>query len=334
MSDSVTSFGEVISELRMAKSLVGLNRDKKKVWTSFCFHFTNLNNAVSILQNGMLVSRKKALESGIMENENASIDVINQTDEEWKQYVRLYFRPRTPTQYNNEGFRSKSNLGALQAHCPFPVFFLFDLERTLQKPNCYFTKNSLAKSGMHELLQTPQQFSELPFSKIYHEGPFESHERDEIVACRHAEIVALDELKLDEALKFIIVRSQSEKNTLLSLLGPTETEMYAAKVRVDNKQIMFFSLWTYVSKSELSSDKVILTFNNGLGDKTFDLKIKMTDLQSGVTKEVVLTNHNCDGIFKGNIGTPLIEYRIEVYLDDNLAFADFYDGHEESDLPF
>lgn len=30
MSDSVTSFGEVISELRMAKSLVGLNRDKKK----------------------------------------------------------------------------------------------------------------------------------------------------------------------------------------------------------------------------------------------------------------------------------------------------------------
>lgn len=123
MSDSVTSFGEVISELRMAKSLVGLNRDKKKVWTSFCFHFTNLNNAVSILQNGMLVSRKKALESGIMENENASIDVINQTDEEWNKYVRLYFRPRTPTQYNNEGFRSKSNLGSLQAHCPFPVFF-------------------------------------------------------------------------------------------------------------------------------------------------------------------------------------------------------------------
>lgn len=40
------------------------------------------------------------------------------------------------------------------------------------------------------------------------------------------------------------------------------------------------------------------------------------------------------GFLKGNIGTPLIEYRIEVYLDDNLAFADFYDGHEESDLPF
>ncbi|MGA9517791.1 MAG: DarT ssDNA thymidine ADP-ribosyltransferase family protein [Trichococcus sp.] len=334
MSDSVASFGEVLCELRNSKSLVGLNRDKKKVWTSFCFHFTNLNNAVSILQSGMLVSRNKALESGIMENENASTDVINQTDEEWKQYVRLYFRPRTPTQYNNEGFRSKSNLGALQAHCPFPVFFLFDLEGTLQKPNCYFTKNSLAKSGMHELLQTPQQFSELPFSKIYHEGPFESHERDEIVACRHAEIVALDELKLDETLKFIIVRSQSEKNTLLSLLGPTETEKYADKIKVDNKQIMFFSLWTYVSKAELSNDKVMLTFNNGLGDKTFDLKIKMTDLQSGVTKEMVFSDYNCDGIFRGKIGTPLMEYRIEVYLDDNLAFSDFYNAHEENDLPF
>ena len=334
MSDSVASFGEVLCELRNSKSLVGLNRDKKKVWTSFCFHFTNLNNAVSILQSGMLVSRNKALESGIMENENASTDVINQTDEEWKQYVRLYFRPRTPTQYNNEGFRSKSNLGSLQAHCPFPVFFLFDLEGTLQKPNCYFTKNSLAKGGMHELLQTPQQFSGLPFSKIYHEGPFESHERDEMVACRHAEIVALDELKLDETLKFIIVRSQSEKNTLLSLLGPTETEKYADKIKVDNKQIMFFSLWTFVSKAELSNDKVMLTFNNGLGDKTFDLKIKMTDLQSGVTKEMVFSDYNCDGIFRGKIGTPLMEYRIEVYLDDNLAFADFYNAHEENDLPF
>ena len=334
MSDSVTSYGEVISELRKAKSLVGLNRDKKKVWTSFCFHFTNLNNAVSILQNGMLVSRKKAMESGIMENENASIEVINQTDEEWKKYVRLYFRPRTPTQYNNEGFRSKSNLGSLQAHCPFPVFFLFDLEETLQKPNCYFTKSSLAKSGEHELLQTPQQFSELPFSKIYHEGPFESHERDEIVSCRHAEIIVSDELKLDETLKFILVRSLAEKNTILSLLGPTEKEMYADKVRVDKKQIVFFSLWTYVSKAEISGDKVILTFNNGLGDKTFDLKIKMTDLQSGLTNEVVFSDYNCDGPFKGKIGTPLMEYRIEVFLDDNLAYADFYDGHEESDLPF
>lgn len=63
--------------------------------------------------------------------------------------------------------------------------------------------------------------------------------------------------------------------------------MYADKVKVDNKQIVFFSLWTYVSKSELSSDKVILTFNNGLGDKTFNLKIKIGDPQSGLTNEVV-----------------------------------------------
>lgn len=78
----------------------------------------------------------------------------------------------------------------------------------MQKPNCYFTKNShLAKSGAWIAPDT-STIRELPFSNIYHEGPFESHERDEIVACRHAEIVVLDELKLDEALKFILVSSQ------------------------------------------------------------------------------------------------------------------------------
>lgn len=50
--------GEVLSELRNSKALVGLNRDKKKVWTSAESHFT-LEQCGSILQNGMLVSETK-----------------------------------------------------------------------------------------------------------------------------------------------------------------------------------------------------------------------------------------------------------------------------------
>lgn len=94
-----------------------------KYWPLYMYHFTDIINAVSILKQGKIFSRKQALELKLMEVDNASHEVIDQTRDFVEEYVRFYFRPLTPTQYNNEGLR---HVNVKDSHCPRPVFFLFD----------------------------------------------------------------------------------------------------------------------------------------------------------------------------------------------------------------
>src|SRR5665213_3437916 len=76
-------------------------------WPTFLFHFTDIQNAVGILTDGKLLARSK----GAITTDIASKQVIDHTDSEWKDYVRFYLRPRTPTQYKNEGFRPEDQHG-------------------------------------------------------------------------------------------------------------------------------------------------------------------------------------------------------------------------------
>src|SRR5215207_7521202 len=73
---------------------------RTSLWTdcpNYLFHLTQLDNAVSILRMGRLLSRQRATELSLDLAENASPEIIEQTPAHIHQYVRMYFRPRTPT---------------------------------------------------------------------------------------------------------------------------------------------------------------------------------------------------------------------------------------------
>lgn len=72
----------------------------------------------------MLLFRSKLEKNGSMAVDIASQKVIKSTASKWKDFVRLYFRPRTPMQYRNEGFRPK-NQRELESHCPVPIIFKY-----------------------------------------------------------------------------------------------------------------------------------------------------------------------------------------------------------------
>ncbi|NOK63725.1 MAG: DUF4433 domain-containing protein [Chloroflexi bacterium AL-W] len=95
----------------------------RKWWPKYIYHFTDVNNAVQIITTGYLYSHAECEKQGIMVVDNASPEIINQTRLDYLNYVRLYFRPRTPTQYRNEGIRPFSKR-ELDAHCPIPNFLL------------------------------------------------------------------------------------------------------------------------------------------------------------------------------------------------------------------
>jgi hypothetical protein len=130
---------KVLRDLKNAPWLV----TARAWWPDYLFHFTDIRNAVSILREGALLSRQEATERGVMVTDNASQEIISQTDDKWQDHVRLYFRPRTPTQYRNEGFRP-SDQRELGAHCPVPVYFLFDSFQVLSREDSLFSGGNLA----------------------------------------------------------------------------------------------------------------------------------------------------------------------------------------------
>lgn len=109
-------------------------------WPKYVFRFDDIQNAVRILQSGKVSCRAKRGEA----LETASQEVLGHTEETWKNHVRLYFRPRTPTQYQVEGFRPQGQFGSLQAHMPVPVFFLFDAKDILTRASTKFSNGNLA----------------------------------------------------------------------------------------------------------------------------------------------------------------------------------------------
>jgi hypothetical protein len=116
-------------------------------WPRYIYHFTDVRNAASIIQSKHLYSRAETEYRRLMEVDNASPTVIQQTHPEHQENVRLYFRPRTPTQYRNEGIRPVSQR-QLGAHCPVPIYFCFDALTILAQDNTRFLDGNMGTSSI------------------------------------------------------------------------------------------------------------------------------------------------------------------------------------------
>ena len=114
-------------------------------WPQFVYHFTDVRNAASILQSGSLYSRAEVMRLGLMQVDNASSEVVSQTRSERLKFARLYFRPRTPTQFRNEGIRPRGQQ-EMDAHCPVPVYFCFDALTTLAADDTLFSDGNMASA--------------------------------------------------------------------------------------------------------------------------------------------------------------------------------------------
>ena len=188
------------------------NDREKSWWPNYGFHFTDIRNAVSILKSDRLLSRVTAKALIDTFADGASAQILDRTDEKWKEYVRFYFRPQTPTLYRNEGFISNPDNTPLKAHCPVPVYFLFDLEALLCRSDTCFSNGNLASDHARVYSTALELQNFLPdFQSVYHTGPFDSvmPEGWDIKFSRQAEIVVHDQIDLTD-LKKVICRSQAE----------------------------------------------------------------------------------------------------------------------------
>ena len=186
----------ILSHLRSLKDTSWIAESQSR-WPDFLYHFTDIHNAIEILRKGELICRSELESTGSLATDIASPEVISSTSDRWKDYVRFYFRPKTPTQYRNEGFRPRNQRELGGAHCPVPIFFLFDIKPIVSREETKFSDGNLAADANVD--STAAFFTSLPFEKIYHERSLwglDEGEKRKIIFHRHAEVIVPQAVEL------------------------------------------------------------------------------------------------------------------------------------------
>lgn len=235
---------EIREFLRSLASELQLDPHRRR-WPQSVFHFTDIRNAASVLRGGALLSRLQCQRRKIEFCDAANKGIIRGTEYAHK-FVRLYFGPRTPTQWGMEGIRP---LAARRegAHCPVPIFFIFDSAELLGRQGVRFTDGSMARRGQYNEGGDAAFLARLPFDAIYHRAPLprDRAARDEIIFRRHAEVLVERELELD-ALTDIVCRTGPERDTLLRLLDDA-ADRWRERIRLEHPgEGLFERTWTYV----------------------------------------------------------------------------------------
>lgn len=201
---------------------------------------------------------------GLLSNDNASPEIIAQTAPWVHQHVRLYFRPRTPTFYHNEGIRPAEQR-SLNAHCPVPVAFLLDAKTVLGMSRSQFSNGNLARRNQATLGGTAAQFEALPFDDIYHDHStygYTEDRKNQLTFHRQAEAVIPDELPLHNLLKAVFVCSAAERETLISLVETNGLSTLPFAIRINTRQPLFYRQWAYVEAVSLQHRRITVRFNS------------------------------------------------------------------------
>lgn len=305
-------------------------------WSHYLFHFADLVNVVSILKGQALYSRGGITRGKADWLDSASPDIIDQTKAELKDFVRFYFRPRTPTLYSNEGFRPKDRRMFGGAHCPIPIYLLFDFEALICREDSQFSYGSLARPDV-PVYNTAEAFTEFPFDMVYHDSRFEPEDKDRVIFHRHAEVIIPHKIGL-ESLKQIWCRTPAEYETLHTLLPDPLRPQWRDKISIRQDVNLFNREWLHVERVELTPERIRVHFNmarNLMNRGPFDLRVKVVNTQ---TREH-FGWHNSDAAPKevldislAAMGAPQ-DYTVRLYIDDHIAYANRFQ-HDVDALPF
>ncbi len=252
---------EIVAHLdHLATTLDG----SRSWWPKYAFHSAHVENAAGVLNDGFLLCRSSIASTTKLAKDSASAALIAGLPASLRRWVRLYFRPRTPTQYRNQGLRPVQHLYQ-NAQMPVPVYLLFDAKKLLVQSGVSYTRGRLGHGVA--IGNDAAFFKSIPFDKVYHDsgvGQLGATGRSDILNARHAEVLVRDRLDL-EHLRFVVCRSAPEQATLLHLLTPTAREKWRARVILEGPRRFFFTEFgTYVEHAELSSTATRLRFYSGV----------------------------------------------------------------------
>jgi hypothetical protein len=221
-------------------------------WPSRLFHHSPIENTARILTDGYLLSRHGSTTHRKLDVADTSVIQHRDTAH---QFARLYFRPRTPTQFHIEGVRKQGDYynGDPSAHAPTLVMLIFDSRTILTRDGVRFsTGNMQSFDAMHG--DTDEFFDTIEFMKVYHEGG-KGGDRS-ITHCRCAEVLAPSPMLIADSLTSIYCRSAAERMTLLHELRAA-SEIWKDRIFVSDDLRVFEKRFVFVESVSLQHDGVV-----------------------------------------------------------------------------
>lgn len=242
-------------------------------WPSRLFHHTPIENAALILSNGVLRSR-------VDPDNNRTRDVagagVIESRDDAHNFVRFYFRPRTPTQFHIEGIRKLGECSyGDEAHAAVLVMLIFRAQAILSDTEIGFTDRNAQRDDAN-YGNTQDEFTAIPFEKVYHEGGTGGDQS--ITAHRCAEVHATSPVCLEDTLKAICCRSDAERETLLFMLG-SKAVHWTDKILVSDDLRVFQRDFAFVEEVSLSREGLIFKLNPRRSGGTIDVAIDLFDTE-------------------------------------------------------
>jgi len=222
----------------------------KSKWPNHLFRHEPVGNAIVILKAGVLTSRQEAVNNGTLQNDIAPIDIIQNRDDVYSK-VRLYFRPRTPTQYHIEGIRKPADF-YMEKHAGFLVMLVFNSEAVLTKKSTQFSCGNM-QSPNSNIYDGDAGFRNLDFTGTYHD---EAYPSDDQKRQRCAEVLAESPMRISDSLSAIVVRTDADYNTMKYLLNREGLTHLVPLVQKSEGTGVFFQRFTAVQYVDTAPGRI------------------------------------------------------------------------------
>jgi hypothetical protein len=286
-------------------------------WPRHLFHHAPLENALAILRSGQLLSRNDS--AGRRSRDIAGAGVIDSSPRA-HQYARLYFRPRTPTQYHIEGIRRLGECAyGENAHAPVLIMFVFEARAVLASEGVHFSDCNMQTGAIEG--RTEAYFSDIPFKKVYHEGGLGGDMS--IIRHRCAEVLARSPLNIFDAIARVYCRSDAERVTLLQALG-SDASKWHKLIWVSDDLKVFERRYAFVESVSISNQGILFRLNRRHDGEKIALTLKAYR-DDGVL--VVLFETTAIDAWPNPTGSWRVDaklgagiYRIVITLEEDLAF--------------
>lgn len=279
-------FKEIFERAKQSKKIF-INMLKTDYKFEGFHHYTDFINFLNIMNTGRLLSRNEAQKCGFVDAAEQS--VINKTLWKVKEYVRFYYKEKTPTLYDNEGIKVDNSM----PHMPIPVLLLFN-ENIINNQLIAFTSGCGGSkySKKTDNIDTAMHFD---WETIFSRGRIPSDENSimafgydtnkaSVINKRNAEFLKHKEVDIKH-IKKIIFRSPADKKRAILALG--ENKLFKVDSNKFNNHRNY--LYDYDIVNNNGRYNINLIFNAEKNNYSHEIKITYKD---GVSELVDITAPN------------------------------------------